>query len=49
MSMHTAPQTTVADDPKAREVMRQAFEKTARWPKDFNGFTADLTSILTGR
>ena len=28
---------TVADDPKARELLRQAFEKTARWQKDFTG------------
>ena len=49
MSMHTAPQSPVADDPKAREILRQAFEKTARWPKDFNGFTADLTVNINGK
>jgi len=42
-------QTTVADDPKARELLRQAFEKTARWQKDFKGFTADLTVNLNGK
>ena len=39
----------VADDPKAREVLRQAFEKTARWQKDFKGFTADLTVNVNGK
>ncbi len=40
---------TVADDPKARELLRQAFEKTARWDKDFKGFTADLTVNVNGK
>ena len=39
----------VADDPKAREMLRQAFENTARWPKDFKGFTADLTVNVNGK
>ncbi|MCX5723852.1 MAG: DUF3386 family protein [Nitrospirae bacterium] len=43
------PDTTVADDPKAREMLRQAFEKTARWEKDFKGFTADLTVNVNGK
>ncbi|MBI4400037.1 MAG: DUF3386 family protein, partial [Nitrospirae bacterium] len=34
--------TDVKDDPKARALLRQAFEKTARWQPDFKGFTADL-------
>ena len=42
-------ETTVADDPKAREMLRQAFEKTARWQKDFKGFTADLTVNVKDR
>jgi hypothetical protein len=42
-------ETTVADDPKARELLRQAFEKTARWQKDFKGFTADLTVNVNGK
>ena len=42
-------ETTVADDPKAREMLRQAFEKTARWQKDFKGFTADLTVNVNGK
>ncbi|RMH37587.1 MAG: DUF3386 family protein [Nitrospirae bacterium] len=35
--------TTVRDDPKARELLRRAFEKTARWQPDFKGFQANLT------
>jgi len=46
-SKQTAP--TVADDPEARELLRQAFENTARWPKDFKGFTADLTVNVNGK
>jgi hypothetical protein len=43
------PQPTVADDPKARELLRQAFDNTARWQKDFKGFTADLTVNVNGK
>lgn len=39
----------VADDPQARNILRQAFEKTARWQKDFKGFTADLTVNVNGK
>ena len=42
-------ETTVADDPKAREKLRQAFEKTARWQKDFKGCTADLAVNVNGK
>ena len=49
MDAHKPDQPTVADDPQAREVLRRAFENTARWPKDFKGFTADLTVNLNGR
>ena len=51
MEQHQRKQeeTTVADDPKARELLRQAFEKTARWQKDFKGFTADLTVNVNGK
>jgi len=49
MKTHTSDQPTVADDPKAREALRRAFENTARWPRDFNGFTADLTVNLNGK
>jgi uncharacterized protein DUF3386 len=40
---------TIADDPKARDMLRQAFEKTARWQKDFKGFTADLIVNVNGK
>jgi len=42
-------QPTVADDPKAREMLRRAFEKTARWQSNFKGFTADLTVNVNGK
>ena len=41
--------TQVQDDPKARAMLRQAFEKTARWQPDFKGFTADLTVNVGGK
>jgi Protein of unknown function (DUF3386) len=41
--------TDAQDDPEARELLRRAFEKTARWPVDFNGFTADLTVNVDGK
>jgi len=41
--------TDVKDDPEARELLRQAFERTARWPADFKGFTADLTINVDGK
>jgi hypothetical protein len=42
-------ETTVADDPHARELLRRAFENTARWQPDFKGFTADLTVNINGK
>jgi hypothetical protein len=39
----------IKDDPKARALLREAFEKTARWQKDFKGFTADLIVNVNGR
>jgi hypothetical protein len=39
----------VKDDPKARALLREAFEKTARWQKDFKGFSADLRVNVNGR
>ena len=42
-------QTEVQDDPKAREVLRQAFGRTARWQPDFKGFTATLTLNVNGK
>jgi len=41
--------TDVQDDPQARELLRRAFEKTARWPAGFKGFTADLTINADGK
>jgi hypothetical protein len=41
--------STVADDPRARELLRRAFDNTARWQKDFKGFTADLTVNVNGK
>jgi len=42
------PETTVTDEPHARELLRRAFENTARWQPDFKGFTADLTVNING-
>jgi hypothetical protein len=42
------PPTDVKDDPQARELLRRAFEKTARWPAGFKGFAADLTLNVDG-
>ena len=39
----------VQDDPQARELLKRAFEKTARWQPDFRGFTADVTVNIDGR
>src|SRR3989454_8011658 len=41
--------TDAQDDPEARELLRRAFEKTARLPADFNGFSADLTVNVDGK
>ena len=49
MTMHTSEQPTIADDPKAREALRRAFDNTARWPQGFKGFTADLTVNINGK
>ncbi|MCP9448849.1 MAG: DUF3386 domain-containing protein [Nitrospira sp.] len=49
MNEHVQSRQTVTDDPKARELLRKAFEATARWPKDFAGFTADLTVNVNGK
>lgn len=35
-------ETTVQNDPEAKELLRRAYEKTSRWGKEFPGFTADL-------
>jgi hypothetical protein len=44
-----APLIDAQDDPEARELLRRAFEKTARWPAEFKGFTADLTVNVDGK
>ncbi len=46
---HRPAPSTVADDPQARDLLRRAFEATARWSKDFQGFTADLTVNVSGK
>lgn len=42
-------ETTVQDDPAARDLLRRAFEKTSRWGKDFPGFSADLIVNQNGQ
>ena len=37
-----AQAVAVQDDPDARELLHQAFDRTARWRADFVGFTATL-------
>ncbi len=51
MEMYTRQEekTDIADDPKARELLRQAFGKTARWQADFSGFQADLVINVNGK
>ncbi len=39
----------VADDPKARELLRGAYETTYRWSKDFKGFSARLSAGVNGK
>jgi hypothetical protein len=41
--------TEIKDDPRARQLLREAFEKTARWQPDFKGFTADLRVNVNGK
>lgn len=41
--------TDVQDDPKARALLKVAFEKTSRWQPDFKGFTADLIVNVNGK
>lgn len=51
MEMYTREnkKTDVQDDPQARTLLRQAFEKTSRWQPGFKGFTADLRVNVNGR
>ena len=41
--------TEVQDDPNARDLLRGAFERTARWQADFQGFQADLRINVNGK
>ena len=36
------------DDPEARRVLKEAFNNTARWQEDFQGFSAQLRVQLNG-
>jgi hypothetical protein len=51
MEQHQRKQeeSAVADDPKARELLRRAFDNTARWQQEFAGFTANLTVNINGK
>jgi hypothetical protein len=46
---HAEAPTAVKDDPQARGLLQRAFEKTARWPAGFKGFTADLLANADGK
>lgn len=45
----STPDAKSADEAAARDLLRSAFEKTYRWPKEFKGFQADLTCEEGGR
>lgn len=42
-------ETQLEDDPEARETLREVFGNTARWPKGFKGFSADVKVNLNGK
>ena len=42
-------QADIQNDPKAREILKRASDKTYRWPKDFKGFSADLIIGESGK
>jgi len=46
---HTAEPVTVADDSKARELLRGAFDSTYRWKPEFKGFRASLKVREAGK
>ncbi len=50
MEMYTRQETgsDVQNDPKAQDLLRGAFEKTARWQSDFQGFQAELRINVNG-
>lgn len=39
----------IPDDPKARNLLQEAFMKTSRWPNGFSGFEADLFININGQ
>ncbi|MFI5303174.1 MAG: DUF3386 family protein [Nitrospiria bacterium] len=39
----------VADEPEARKLLKEAYETTYRWDKDFKGFKANLEVIVDGK
>ena len=45
----TENKSHIPDDPKARELLKRAAEKTYRWPKDIKGFSADLVIEEQGK
>lgn len=49
MCQHDNNATDVKNDPNASALLRQAFQKTARWQPDFKGFTADLRVNVNGK
>jgi hypothetical protein len=42
-------ETQAKDDPAARRMLQEAFEKTERWPKGFSGYGADLIVNNNGK
>ena len=46
---HASTPSSISDDPQARALLQRAFETTARWQKDFKGFTADLAVNVNGK
>jgi|SRR5579863_3890327 len=44
-----AVQTEAKDDPNARALLGDAFEKTERWPKEFPGYIADVLLNSNGK
>lgn len=48
-SQHAAEPVTVADDSKARDLLRGAFESTYRWKPEFKGFRAKVAVREAGK
>ncbi len=42
-------ESTLEDDPKAREALEAVFQNTARWDSNFNGFSADISVNINGK